>query len=696
MSEERRERTNETSKLRMRKMRAKKAAAAASFPSTSKSVSTTRSVTQKKEEMREYKRNKQREYRAKMSESKKRWVRVKDRESKRKIRDNKKLKQNTATVSRDKRWKVKAVFKDPELYTRHVDDLIEKATPRKKRLLQQKGIFKKKTRNAIIKTVKEVSSVKSGKKLVIEAIRKNNDRVRKPLAKVFGIAKSSLCYKSKDRALHRIPGALRSKIEDFYKSIDVSTEIPNKRRKKSAANKPLYILQKSVAATYKEFCLLFPEAKIGIITFSKLRPVNVKLMRAMKWLQCACDLCTNMDSLLKAVRVSMYRSGIEVPNIMSGAKSLCESTLCGMYTYNSKCLDRTCSQCGLQHVVDILDSWLAVDIGSIITCRQWQTSVAIVNEREVKRVKPVSVSYTKAEAAKELKMQLRTYGKHHFVGRWQQRSYKEAVENIKDGQVIAVVDFAENYTAQRQHEAQSAYYSRNLITIHPVVCIYKVDDVVVRDSVIFISDDLKHDAAAVSKFVKGTIEHLTMSKTDLTELCIFSDGCSSQYKSKRPIQNIARRFDNPWINVVWNYFGSHHGKGPSDGETGVVKSKAARLVRSGQYVIDDAKDLFKALSEEAAILDGPSKRHIYFMPKEEIGKERELMEEREVAAVKGVRGWHQVFTHGIKTIKVRPVSCYCLGCAANGICVRGVPDGQVKVVLLGGTSSIIFDATIFY
>jgi hypothetical protein len=45
----------------------------------------------------------------------------------------------------------------------------------------------------------------------------------------------------------------------------------------------------------------------------------------------------------------------------------------------------------------------------------------------------------------ELSKQLQSYGKHHFLGRWQQRAYKEAVENMGDEEIIAVVDFAENY-----------------------------------------------------------------------------------------------------------------------------------------------------------------------------------------------------------------------------------------------------------
>ena len=52
---------------------------------------------------------------------------------------------------------------------------------------------------------------------------------------------------------------------------------------------------------------------------------------------------------------------------------------------------------------------------------------------------------------------------------------------------------------------------------------------------------------------------------------MFSDGFFSQYMSRNPFASIATDFDQE-LKVVRNWFGSGHGKGPSDGESEVIKS----------------------------------------------------------------------------------------------------------------------------
>ena len=116
----------------------------------------------------------------------------------------------------------------------------------------------------------------------------------------------------------------------------------------------------------------------------------------------------------------------------------------------------------------------------------------------------------------------------------------------------------------------------------------------------------------------------------------------------------------------WHFFGSHHGKGPSDGESGVIKSKAARLVLSGQYVIDDSLDLHHAIANELTILDGVSLRHVYHVPSTQIKEEQDNMAMREKTAVTGIRKWHHIRSHGI----TESVSCTC----GDMRCMEGVPN----------------------
>ena len=102
----------------------------------------------------------------------------------------------------------------------------------------------------------------------------------------------------------------------------------------------------------------YPTINIGLILFRKLRPKEVKLPEAMKWIQRACDICTNVENL-KAIRSNMVREEFSFPEFMESAKTLAESTLCNMDMFSQKCIDRRCQRCGLHQVEDVLLNWPA-------------------------------------------------------------------------------------------------------------------------------------------------------------------------------------------------------------------------------------------------------------------------------------------------------------------------------------------------
>ena len=70
----------------------------------------------------------------------------------------------------------------------------------------------------------------------------------------------------------------------------------------------------------------------------------------------------------------------------------------------------------------------------------------------------------------------------------------------------------------------------------------------------------------------------------------FTDGCSSQYKS--------RGQEDFGITRERKYFGSCHGKGPADWAGAVTKTAARRSVIRDQAVITDAKSMFTYLDDQ--------------------------------------------------------------------------------------------------
>ena len=285
------------------------------------------------------------------------------------------------------------------------------------------------------------------------------------------------------------------------------------------------------------------------------------------------------------------------------------------------------------------------------------------------------------EVSRELRVGLKTFAAHSFYARWQQNKYNLNAVTFEDDAAVGVLDFSKNVCCTQQDEAQSAYYSHTQVTLHPVVCLYKQDGVVVRDSVIFVSDDLKHDAGAVFTFVNQLVEHLRMQNPDISKLYLWSDGCSAQYKSKQPFSNLASKYGHSDMKFHWNFFGSRHEKNASDGESGVVKSKMSRLMIASKVHIDSAKEFAKECSTHLTNLDGPSRRHTYYISTEFIDTFRR--KQQQCKAVKGTRKIHSLYATEMGSLMHRSASCFCFNCRNGRGCLLGVEKFHPVVIFRG-------------
>ena len=127
-----------------------------------------------------------------------------------------------------------------------------------------------------------------------------------------------------------------------------------------------------------------------------------------------------------------------------------------------------------------------------------------------------------------------------------------------------MLDFGRNYVCEFQDEPQFLHWIHTQVTVHPVVCYYKCTENgckgTVKENVVLLSEDIRHDAHAVNWFENKTVEHLKEKKIQCDTLFEFTDGCTSQYKSKIPFSYIC----NSKVKIHRSYFGSRHGKGPGD------------------------------------------------------------------------------------------------------------------------------------
>lgn len=134
------------------------------------------------------------------------------------------------------------------------------------------------------------------------------------------------------------------------------------------------------------------------------------------------------------------------------------------------------------------------------------------NGKQVTQIMPKTYEKSATEVVLDLAKELDKLAAHLFVAAWQQNQFSQLLKSVPSHWGILNMDFSENYSCVNQNEVQSAHWGHNNITIHPAVSYYRCPNEncndTIQESLIFVSDDLVHDAHAVATFVAKANEHL--------------------------------------------------------------------------------------------------------------------------------------------------------------------------------------------
>lgn len=201
---------------------------------------------------------------------------------------------------------------------------------------------------------------------------------------------------------------------------------------------------------------------------------------------------------------------------------------------------------------------------------------------------------------------------------------------------------------------------------------------------VFVSADHSHDYHAVHHFVTVANQHLKSERT--LKICHevqYTDGCSVQYKSFGPFSDLSLAQEDFGFTITRCFFGSGHGKGPSDGESALIKQFASRAVKSGQARIGNAQEMSTYLKKEASKVtvkehEGAAHSHtrtIFYVAAGTINRDRS---HRKGKPIVGTRQIHSVrtATDDSDTVQVRNLSCWCPGCLHGSQCEN---SGHVDV-----------------
>jgi hypothetical protein len=267
----------------------------------------------------------------------------------------------------------------PAKYAKTVDDLIVKATPRKKKALTEAGLttsdddmFHRRV-SAVVKKM-FVDRLGSGKKRSQE--KKNlaqtmnylkKYRMLREVSVKFGISRKSLkLAHPRQVCSDSVPEETNKAVIAFLE--DSAVHLPVKKRVSKKTLIPKAVLQRPMGELHTEFKVQNPSLQIGYSKFCEFRPAHILLHNSNKLCQCLCEYCINIELMIRAVNrisVSCKRPEYKIPDVYK----LSSRTVCpreeGAQFHKQACVTRECQHCGVQGITTWLNQLLEMHTGEI-------------------------------------------------------------------------------------------------------------------------------------------------------------------------------------------------------------------------------------------------------------------------------------------------------------------------------------------
>ena len=581
-------------------------------------------------------------------------------------------------------------------------DLIKNSSPKKAAAFEEAGIISGETKRveaAVMDAVQEglksprQSSWRRKLAVTLRGTRKFGSQ--RAVCRRFKVSRHLIQKAKEGRAGSRqLPATTTKLVQEFFEAN--SNKLPDKKFVSKKTGKPRHIMDHTIAQLHTKYNIAHPQNKVGASSFYAHRPKHVKTKREANYIGCLCEYCENIE--LKVKCINHNTSG---PRSIKDVYGISNSTMCpkqsGQPFHHPDCLQRKCVKCGVNEL-DVVLQPLMEDPDKILEWKSWDMVTTTVYGKKTKSVKKrslVSKCGSALEFATALKVEAAPISLHLFNKDWQNQQERLLKSNLKAGEVMAVLDFAENYKCAYQREVQSAYYAQDSSTVHPIVTYYRCStcDKSITESLVMISNDLHHDYHLVNRFQQEVSHYLSNTRgIKITKMYRYSDGCGNQYKSKGPFSDVSYAKEDYGFEMVHNFSGTRHGKGASDGESAVVKNHAANAVKAGTAVIKGAKDLHQYLQANLTRAPTDQKcctdfmRTMFYIPQESVNRDRT---HRDVGRVEGTRKIHCLKNVSGGIVAARNLSCFCEPCWQGNDGCLNVPYVQPwREVKLGGKDAL--------
>ena len=258
--------------------------------------------------------------------------------------------------------------------------------------------------------------------------------------------------------------------------------------------------------------------------------------------------------------------------------------------------------------------------------------------------------------------------------RWwsQVGSKRDLLAALKFWEVLLHMDFAENYNVHYYSEPQSAFFSRENISVHCGVLYYLGSDGQIhRLNLVMVSDDRSHDPGHVYAVLDALCKIIREKLPRVTTVHYCTDSPTNQYRNRKIFSVLCKHEELFGLRGDWLYFEAGHGKGACDG-LGAAAKRMADLAVKREHKIDNAEQFAAFGNQNAAhteeviegnIVDHPTTKtpvSYYNITPEQIKDYRNKLKEfKTERTVLGTMLAHAaVVVEKDVSIAIRETSCY--------------------------------------
>ncbi|PIK36346.1 hypothetical protein BSL78_26823 [Apostichopus japonicus] len=520
--------------------------------------------------------------------------------------------------------------KDPEKFAEVVSAFVKNATPRKKTALKQ-------SKNSVKSVVQELKKTRTKRDSqlrhllhVTTAIKNkvNKRTAHKQLGFSWNYLKKPHFPHFQNLRKHRTDAFSTTKAKvatDFYNRGDISREMPVRGKT------PLRVMECTTAQALTIFKRENPGFRISFSHFHRLRPAKTKPISKTQLMQCLCEYCVNISFLLETFNKNALHYGHKGA-IIHDKYAASDLTLCN-YVNNvprKECIDRTCEKCGIGRMDTHVASLLAAHGHAPVEWKSWELEMKEKGKRMGLLMKKASLS----DLTDVLKEKLDPFSKHLVNAKWQAMQFDKLRNNLPHSWVLFCMDYGQNYNCHFQDEAQSAHWSYQQATIHPI----RMNTFLVKE------------CKLIERFI-FLMELVLNTRT-------------------KPFNDASYGVKDYGFPVEKHFFGSRHGKGPCDGEIGVLKKCAAVAVKGRQVIIRDAHDLFKYgqnfLSLPRDVQEhSHAKRTFFFVRQGEVVTDFRMVRNNDLKPIPQTRALHCFIGIAPSVVTACERSCFCSECTSG-------------------------------